>query len=132
MQTHHARALLSPVAGRGEGGEGEGEVPDESAPAPPRGEQATAAVSEEAGCRAERLGVTSVHFAPSGRSKCRLCNGVIALGSVRFRNWWHSPCLVTSELPKASLITGRLGLVVPRDSKELSESVRDAVILLHH
>ena len=59
MQTHHARALLSPVAGRGEGGEGEGEVPDESAPAPPRGEQATAAVSEEAGCHAERLGVTS-------------------------------------------------------------------------
>ena len=65
MQTHHARALLSQVAGRGEGGEGPGEVPDESAPAPPRGEQATAAVSEEAGCRAERLDVTSVHFAPS-------------------------------------------------------------------
>ena len=137
--------LLSPVAGRGEGGDGEGEVPDEGAPAPPRGEQATAAVHEEAarhdvfGCRAKRLGVDSVHFAPSGRSKCRLCKGLIALGSVRFTYWWHysrpatyihPPCIVTSELPKASLITGLLDLVVPQDSEELRQSVRDAVVLL--
>ena len=67
-------------------------------------------------------GLVLLHFAPSGRSKCRLCNGVIALGSARFSYWWLSPCLVTSELPKASLITGLLGLVVPSDSKELSES----------